>query len=199
MLGLTFTADSTSVDFVRVDEKGATTPSLWRVSFLGGTPKRLLDGVYSAVGWSPDGRQMAFIRADYTSSAETTSLVIADADGRNERVLVTQKAPDPLFNTVLVPARPNVAPAWSPDSRVIAATGFSGTVARALFVDVSDGSVRVAPPSTGYSGIAWVGDSSLVISQPGGGAVTSQLFRLSYPDGHTSRVTNDLSGYPASA
>jgi len=32
--------------------------SLWRVSLLGGVPGRIIDDVHSAVGWSPDGRQL---------------------------------------------------------------------------------------------------------------------------------------------
>ena len=193
LAAVTFTPDSTFVDFVRRGRQGELAVfSLWRVSFLGGTPRRLIDDVHSAVGWSPDGRQMAFIRSPGTSD----SLVIADADGRSERVLVTQQSPGPRFSTVLYPGNPSSTPAWSPDSRVIAAGGIDfskGLVEKVFFVNVSDRSISAAPSPAGSGGVAWMDDSSLIVTRRT--ESLNQLWRLSYPGGQLSRVTNDLSTY----
>jgi hypothetical protein len=62
------TPDGEFVDFVR---RMGREDDLWRVGFLGGTPKKLIDHVNSAIGWSPDTQHMAFVRSldSWTSSA----------------------------------------------------------------------------------------------------------------------------------
>jgi Tol biopolymer transport system component len=49
------------IDYVAI-ESGERAPSLWRLPFLGGTPRRLANSVWSATDWSPDGKQIAFVR-----------------------------------------------------------------------------------------------------------------------------------------
>ena len=69
--------DSGFVDYVRRIQGQLF--ELWRVPFLGGPARRLLEGVNSPIGWSPDGRHFAFIRVDVPRSA--TAVVVADANG----------------------------------------------------------------------------------------------------------------------
>ena len=90
---------------------------LWRVPFLGGVPKRILDGVWSPVGWSPDGRQMAFIRL----TAQGSSVIVADAEGTHERVVSSRRSPSRFY--AVVSSVDRTAPAWSPDGRRIAVRG----------------------------------------------------------------------------
>jgi dipeptidyl aminopeptidase/acylaminoacyl peptidase len=82
----TVTPDGSFVDFVRGKSVAMT---LWRVPFLGGTPRRLIDNVNSPVGWSPDGQHLAFVRAGFDGSSV---LLVADADGTNARTVVTSSA-----------------------------------------------------------------------------------------------------------
>ena len=84
LFGATFTPDGSFVDFARRSQNGTNT-ELWRVPFLGGTSKRLIDHVDSLVGWSPNGQHFAFVRRD--ADRGTSALVIADPDGSHERVL----------------------------------------------------------------------------------------------------------------
>ena len=51
----TVTPDGSFVDFIRGNGDETT---FWRVPFLGGAAKRVLDDVSSPIGWSPDGRQL---------------------------------------------------------------------------------------------------------------------------------------------
>jgi serine/threonine protein kinase len=103
----TISPDGNYVDFLRAAP--GTSPSLWRMALLGGTPRRLAQNVSSPVGWSPDGRQMAFLRAD----AVVGELILADEQG-NERVLASLRVPRYFVNMGFV-GGPPVWPAWSPD------------------------------------------------------------------------------------
>jgi len=185
--GATVTPDSSFVDFLRTERKDPG--SLWRVPFLGGPPRKLIDDVAGLPGWSPDGRQMAFVRRQ-------SMLVVADADGGHERVVLAAKAPAPMFNGL--PNLGSLRPAWSPDGRMIALVAFDnqGAGIRGLiaFVNAADGSQQIAEV-TGIWGLAWLDSSQLVVSRAGGAGLPVQLSRLSYPRGEQSRLTNDLSSY----
>jgi hypothetical protein len=51
LFGATFTPDATSVDFVRQPVDAPA--DIWRVPFLGGTPRLLINDVASSVAWAP--------------------------------------------------------------------------------------------------------------------------------------------------
>src|SRR5262249_21066075 len=67
----TVTKDGSFIDFLQGRSDANGRPELWRVPFLGGTPRRIVDNVWTPVGWSPDGHQMAFVRVDPGSNTET--------------------------------------------------------------------------------------------------------------------------------
>jgi len=198
-LGPTVTRDGSFIDFLQArSDSSIGSPELWRVPFLGGTPKRIAENVWTPIGWSPDGRQMAFVRVDV--AAETDSFILADADGLNQRVLSTRGRPKngfiSLFNGV-----GNVIsrPAWSPDGRAIALFGYAGDGAKpeVVFVDAATGAETIRQSQGGFlpKGIAWLDSSALLLSQPKIDGSRVQLWRMSYPDGAVTRVTNDLSSY----
>jgi len=190
MYAPTVTPDGNFVDFVRVVIDGDV--SLWRVPFLGGTPRRLIENVVSPVGWSPDGRLMAFLRND----DQTTSLVVTDADG-NERVLATRHRPA-YFVNLSTAGNPPVRPAWSPDGHVIALIEYTDLqTARVVFVDVATGAETSVDSrgSFGAQGLAWLGPTSLVLSEPEEFGQRVQLWQMSYPDGAVVPLTNDLTSY----
>ena len=70
--------------------------------FLGGADAELL-------GWSPDGQTIAFTRTHPAPRDDVHQLVLMDADGTNERILV------PEFR-----ANHGLGPVWSPDGDRIA-------------------------------------------------------------------------------
>ncbi|PWT80090.1 MAG: hypothetical protein C5B57_12760 [Blastocatellia bacterium] len=193
----TVTPDGIFVDFIRTKE--SETPQLWRVPFLGGTPRRLADNVWSAVGWSPDGRRMAFIREGDLFATET--LIVADSDATHERGLITRKRPGGLLSSTFV-GQPIVRPAWSPDGVLIALFGFvmqeKERQTQIIFVDVSTGSERTIPVSGSpqeLKGLAWLDSESLLLSREAGPGTPAQLWTVSYPGGEMTRLTNDLTGY----
>jgi len=192
--GATVSPDGGSVDYVKRIGGGAF--DLWRVPFLGGAPRRFLDSVHSPIGWSPDGRRFAFIRADFARA--TTAVILADADGRNERALSERKRPA-QFVSLLIASRPSIAPAWSPDGHTLAITGAGagadpgeGDVA---FIDVDSGALqRVTLPSSEVRGLVWLNDRLLILNTALPGS-TRQLHQLSYPGGRISPLTRDANDY----
>jgi serine/threonine protein kinase len=200
LLGATVTPDGSFVDFIR-RQLGGPALSLWRVPFLGGTPRRLIDAVSSPPDWSPDGQRLAFVRMDAPNGMD--SLVVTGQDGAGEHVLATRRRPALFYNGSRA-GNPSVRPAWSPDGRTIALYGaVSGgsegvTQQQIIFVDVATGAERVeslAALGGEPQGLAWLDGESLLANHSAQGGAPEQLWRLSSTDGRLSRLTNDLNSY----
>jgi len=164
--------------------------SLFRVPVLGGTPEKLVDNIDSAVTFSPDQKQIAFLRGSMKRSA--TDLLMADADGRNERVVAAAPPPDRFQSEGLT---------WSPDgSTILVVTGSTrpGLPAFLYAVDVKTGSAKSIGEPWGFlRDVQWLpdGQSYLVTGIDLSGQSNLQLWRVTYPGNERSRVTNDLNSY----
>ncbi len=186
-IGLTFSPDGVYMYFVKGD-KGATIRSLYQVPVLGGSPRKVIEDVDSAITFSPDGKRFAFIRGSRTESI----LIIVNADGSNEQKLLTYKVPDVFLQ-----------PAWSPDGKVIAAStrkvsgGFRNDL---VAVQVADGSEKTINTQKwrGIGDLAWLRDGSAVMVSAADQSPASrqlQIWLLPYPSGQARRITNDLNNY----
>ena len=192
-----FSPDGGYIYYTRVDEqnpKGA----LYQVPVLGGvTPKKILSNVSQPVSISPDGKQIAFGRYHLTDTED--ELLIANADGSNERSLVKIREPDWLSGA---------SAAWSPDGNMLA-VGY-GSKARdpSLPADsytMTIGVVSLASPalrpitSRGwpYTGnVAWFSDGSGVAFVARDHRLSPlQIWQASYPEGEARRLTSDLNSY----
>ena len=181
----TIAPDGTFVDFVAAG-------GLWRVPFLGGTPKQIVERVNTPAAWSPEGQRMAFVRPNVSGRGQ--ELVTTDREGGDLRAI----ASGVVFATGM-PGGTLFAPAWSPDGRRLAMFERSGE-------DVRDIGIRVFEVSNGQSqvvstrgdvplGLAWFDDRTLLIAQALETGTPSQLWRIAVPGGERTKLSNDVSRY----
>jgi serine/threonine protein kinase len=191
--GIAFAPDGSSIFYA---QKSRQTPlgALYRIPMLGGEPKRVLEGIDSGVTFSPDGKQISYLRADFPKPG-TSALMIGNADGSNSRPLATRVPPEFLTGFF-------VTPAWSPDGRVVvvpvrnAKTRDTGLVA----FTVADGSERaVGRRFVEASFTSWIHDGSgiLFVAREQGisRSLGGQLFLQQWPDGPVRSVTSDVIDY----
>src|SRR5207253_9844730 len=149
---LTFSRDGNYIYYV-ASEKGQSSSTLYQIPALGDDPRKLIVGVDSPVTLSPDGRRLAFVR----SAPPESVLIIANADGTEEKKLAARHRPESFWK-----------PAWSPDGRAIAcsAMSFSPTendsYMNVVEVRVEDGTVRpiTSEKWSRVEQLAWLRDGS---------------------------------------
>jgi serine/threonine protein kinase/Tol biopolymer transport system component len=190
-LGVTFSRDGNFIYYVRSD-KDNRSGALYQMPVLGGSARKLLVNIETAVTLSPDGRQLAFVRTDQSQNED--ALVVADADGTRERKLSTRKHPNTFGG---------VGPAWSPDGKVIAfgQVNDAGVLYRSVVgVWVADGKEQPVTSrrweGNNLEAVAWVSDGSgvlVTVSEQAG--APSQVWLLAWPGDEARRVTSDLNGY----
>ena len=191
--GTTFSRDGELV-YYSLFENNDPLGTLYQVPVLGGTPRRILAGVTSPVTFSPDGKQIAFVRPLSSES----DLVVANIDGSGERTLATRKLPA-YFSFV-------GGPAWSPDGKTIAcgAGSYSGSLSATIVsLPVAGGTEKpiTAQNWVSVSRVLWLGDGSglIIAAVPELISTGTQLWYVSYPGGEVRRVTNDLNAYGTSS
>ena len=109
--GLTFAPDGNYLYYLK-HVAGEPEPALYRVSTLGGASRKVSDRVSSCVGASPDGTRITFVRRLLES--HESALIIANADGTEERQLAVRQLPQSSFSD-----GPRAGPSWSPDGQTI--------------------------------------------------------------------------------
>ncbi len=88
---LTFSPDGNYVYGVRY-EGNSSLSTLYQISVLGDSQRKLMEDVDSAITFSPDGKRLAFVRG-YASKGED-SLIVANVDGTQEQKLATCRRPE---------------------------------------------------------------------------------------------------------
>jgi len=186
---LRFSRDGNFLYFVGSEGVGQPT-SLYQITTLGRNQRRLITGVDSQISFSPDGTRIAFLRV----SEGNNSIIIADAQGGNERILVTRKDPKVYGDEV----------SWSPDGKLIAAPTLTrgATYAGGMaIVDVAAGNETPIPLKEEkllrISQLAWTSDGKGLIYTPYAADMGQryQIRYAAYPSGDVQNVTNDLSSY----
>jgi eukaryotic-like serine/threonine-protein kinase len=186
--GLSFSPDGNYVYFVRSDKSTAAFRYLYLMPVLGGAPRQLIRDIDSAVAFSPDGKQFAYMRG--VPEHDAIELRLANADGTNDRLLATLS-----YWPVIIQGL-----AWSPDGKTILAPGLKREKDLRWVLT----SVRAAGGSTkelfsgtdGYGRPAWLPDgNSFLLPMAPAHENRFQLWQVSYPGGEKRHFTNDLSDY----
>ncbi len=150
-----FSPDGTSVLFIHSDGGRA---SVHRATIVGDNPHKVVEDAEQA-DWSPDGRQIAFVRLDRRQDKLLSALFLIDAAGGNERQLARFEGEFVGF------------PRWSPDGRhIIVNTPMiisSGVLRKLILVDVKDGLFREIQPESArlVSSAAWASSEEVVFLQ----------------------------------
>ena len=192
--GTTFSPDGEFVYYVRklADE---INPTLYRIPVIGGEPVKVLDNVWSTVGFSPDGKRFAFVRNELAGREEGHKLMLANTDGSGEPSVLTEVKPPQFFPE-------ETAPSWSPDGKLIAiALETKAGLITHTVVGASAADGKLSPltsqtwPDMGR--VLWLPDGSGLIftASPSQNSTEAQVWYLSYPEGKARRITNDLNGY----
>ena len=174
--GVSFSRDGEYVYFTRYDD--GPMGILRRVSILGGDAQELVRDIDSRSAQSPDGLHLAFARDDYNTG--TTILIVANADGRNQRTIASLRLPDRIG-----------MPVWAPDGARIAVVHG----AKIVEVRYPDGETRTIEPSLHFQslhGLAWPENSRLVVAATTNDGGHSRLWDLNPKSGAATPTTSEL-------
>lgn len=183
-----FSPDGTRIYFAQATEPSAFDRNLYSIPILGGSPRLLIKGVDSPIQFSPDGKQILFIRKHLDRNL--SEVLVANADGTSERVLAT-------FAKAGGEWQPGGS--WSPDGKTVAVSKvpWNAEFQPSLeAISVADGSVRTIFTSDQVIGRPlWMpkGDEILAVLQNGEGR--DQIYSIPYPRGAPRLLTHDLEDY----
>lgn len=186
---MAFSPDGDFVYF-SAEAKEAGAPSIYRISALGGTPTKVVSNGY-AVQFSVDGRQISYSRFDFRANEST--VLVADADGSNERRLASRSGKQYFDHEAT----------WSADGRLLAVVigdqSLPPTAGEAIgLISVADGTVTELADVrfNDINDLVWhpSGDS-LIVAATEGALGQSQLWEVAYPSGGKRRLTNNLNGH----
>ncbi|MEO8217838.1 MAG: hypothetical protein ABI718_12215 [Acidobacteriota bacterium] len=199
-LGAAFMPDGNAIVYA-VSSAQDLLGALYRVSTIGGPPQRLLSGVASAPTFAPDGKRMAWLRAQFPAPEES-ALMIANSDGSEPRAVAVRRRPEEFAPIYFG------RPAWSPDGKLIAAVvrrlrdpnsadliGFEPDSGREISLS--------SAPWVSLSSLAWMPDNSGIVAigaadQASIHGVThtgNQIWFIPHPQEAPRRITNDLLYY----
>jgi Tol biopolymer transport system component len=177
--------------------KSADQPAgrLFTIGVLGGAPQPLLDGIDSAVTFSPDGQRLAFYRVNHPERG-ATALVTAGIDGAGVRAIATTRPPE-----FFVPAF-FAAPSWSPDGARFAAAVHNSDTGDAMLTTIDAATGSREPFPTRFKDVtftAWMKDGSGILfvadQVDAVREVPRKVWFQPLPNGEPHRVTPDLVEY----
>lgn len=186
---VTFSTDGNFVYYGLFDKKNPT-GTIFQVPVLGGASKKIIEGVDSPIAFSPNGKQVAFIRSN--SASKSSALLVANADGSEARQIVALSGDEWFSKSGL---------SWSPDGKsIVCGTGSKagGEHMTLSAISVDSGDIKPLASQTWalVNRVIWLKDGSgIVFLAREMSAPNRQIWQLTHPGGELQRVTNDLNAY----
>jgi eukaryotic-like serine/threonine-protein kinase len=188
---VTFSADGNYLYARRAAGQTTNFLNLYRAPLLGGAMQLVVRDIDTNVSFSPDGRRMAYARANSPQSGRM-SLLVAGADGSDEQTVLTLPIAVGYGST----------PAWSPDGRLIAYTETytDRALGRLSVLDLASARTRTVFETNDMTltNPVWTPDQKalIVLSAAKSGALfQKQIGAVSYPGGAFRTITNDTANY----
>jgi Tol biopolymer transport system component/DNA-binding winged helix-turn-helix (wHTH) protein len=163
--------------------------TLFEIPILGGTPRKILEEISSSVSFSPDGKKIAFA---------------GDKPGVGRRLIIRnlETADEQEVYTVTGDNHGLIEPKWSPDGQkfsfIVSEKLADGRTWALSEVSANGGSPKniIKPQKGKIYAQDWLSDGSgIIMSADLNDVRQSQIFKVSYPNGETARLTNDLLDY----
>lgn len=182
--GIDFSPDGNYLYFER-HLPSATAGDLYRISTLGGEATRVLSGISGAPAISPDGLKVAFVRSTLPSHG-VDSVVTADIDGSDLRILASYPAPGIHFNRITWTADGQTL--IFPSRNMLMALPLNGNAARTLS----------SRPWHSIDDVWGLGpDSTLLVVGQLADLKRNQLYLVPLAGGTVRAITHELSDYIA--
>ena len=187
LLSPVFSIDGSYIYYRKAVDATDSDFQMYRMPVLGGPSQLIVKDVDAGPALSPDGKQMAYARAN-DPDAGKYRLLLANLDGSDEKILQIGLVPVPLSLS------------WSPDGKRIAFVSYSQGEAQAQ-ISVFEVAQKKETPLTSYPDkiffdLAWMPDGrGLLVNYRASGAANPQLGYVSYPAGQFQSLTNDTHGY----
>jgi len=188
-----------SISFTPADEaiyygasEGEGRTAIFRVSRLGGEPRKVISDADGPFTFSPDGRKFAFVRKN--PEPASMSLITASLDGNEQQVLATRTG----SASFAISKRPS----WSPNGSKIAVIGTNEgeKFQRVLSVAAANGQTDTITVDDWkvLQDVAWEGNSDHIIitAQDDIHFGPNQIWRTSVSGaGRAEKVTRELDSY----
>jgi serine/threonine protein kinase len=188
-----FAPDGNYFYFLAAKNDNVDISNLLRAPVLGGTPQLVAPNVAVRVSFSPDGKRIVYGREN-SPEVGKFQMLIADANGSNEKVLMTIPQTElghPGFLSL----------AWSPTGKLIALTANpSKNPHRILLIDAASGQSTAFAMSEDrlYNDVNWAPDARgvyVMYSSRNTGFDRWQIGHISVPNGEFREVTRDTNYY----
>jgi eukaryotic-like serine/threonine-protein kinase len=182
--GVAFSVDANYIFYRQATDATGSAYNMFCMPVLGGSPQRLVGDVDVGPTFSPDGKRMAYIRANDPEPGKSR-ILSANIDGTDEKVLLIVPTPIPGLS-------------WSPDGRSIAHISYFTGQISVLDLASSKDTPLTAFPGRAFFDLSWVPDGrGLLVNyvDRASGSANRQIGFVSYPDGRFQSLTNDIHGY----
>ncbi len=185
--GIGISPDASQI-FYSVADENARFGTLYRISSLGGTPRKLIEKANDVGSVSSDGQRILFVRRN----SDRLQIITANtADGGEERIVHTGQ-PDELFRD----------PKFSADDKSVFYSKRKTNNGKSLWslveIPVEGGVERTILDTNGER----IGElavlkngQGILINKGDDASILQQLFHVSIADGKEKRLTNDLNSY----